>query len=139
MIASGDLAQRTKAITDELHALKSKQNLGGYGLEVPSASASYRGRFSFQDGIGGTLHFRFTIDSPADNAPIAFLAFNYDYDNVNGLPFAFFAPPTVSTLTSSTIVWDSLCLGGYVDGSSGYLNIEAQVFSIVSGELVIWT
>lgn len=141
MINSGSVSERVKAITDELRALKSKQNMGGYGMNVPSASASYRAGFTFQDNVGGVLHFRFTIDNPSNNTPIAFLAFNYDYDNTGsgGLPFAYFAPPSISTLTSSTITWDSICLAGYVDGVSGYLNIEAQVFSIVSGELTIWT
>ena len=141
MINSGDISQRTKAITNELNALKSKQNMGGYGMEVPSASASYRANFTFQNNIGGTIHFRFTVDNPSSNTPIAFLAFNYDYENTgdDGLPFAYFAPPTISTLSPSTIVWDSLCLAGYVDGVTGYLNIEAQVFSIVSGVLTIWT
>ena len=135
MIGEGSLAERTKAITDELHAMKSLQNMGGLGLQVPAAYADWRGTLTKPDAYSPqNLYFRFTPRQPNGYTPLAFLAVNWEYpsgmiDRV--------MPPIVTSSSANSITWRVPF--DWANGMSLTFTVEAQVISMLEGTLTIWS
>lgn len=135
MIGSGGIAQRAKAITNELMALKSLQNIGALGLKTPSAIKDWQGNVASTSTSSGHIpayiYFRFTPDSTPTFTPLAYLGFDYDFSTGTNAMF----PAAVVSSSSSQITWRS----AYETNSAATLTIEAQVFSFITGTLTIWT
>lgn len=136
MINSGNISQRTKAVTNELHAMKSLQNMGVHGLETPSASANWSG---FQSG-GSTLSpikkwkATFTPSENLSYPPFAILAYSYTDDSVR----KFWYQAWTSSISASRIEWIiSSRFNNFNERNGRNVTIKAEVIALVTGTLSI--
>lgn len=134
MIGEGSLAERTKAITDELHAMKSLQNIGALGLKTPSAVKDWQGNVPRTNSSGyhtpAYIYFRFTPSETISFTPLAYLGFDYEFSTGTNVMY----PPAVVSSSSSAITWRAM----YLVNADSTLTIDAQVSSFVKGELTVW-
>lgn len=137
MINSGNISARVKAITDELMAMKSLQNMGVHGLKTPSASASWSG---FQSGGYSAISpikkwvVTFTPNVALNSPPFATLAYSYTDDSVR----KFWYKAWIANISASKIEWSiSSRFNNFSERNGRNVTINAQVISLVAGTLQI--
>lgn len=148
MIDSGNIAQRTKAITDELRALKSSQALSSNGANLPAVVGDYSGsdtnRYPDMREITFGLRVTYTPSEDIDFVPLAQCAYR-EYEQYIYHPSdpvtSYWAEPIIESISGNRISW--LIYSAYdVDyswieaGTVGRnIELDINIFSMVRGTI----
>lgn len=133
MIDSGDIAQRTKAITDELHAMKSKQNLASGG--VRGANELYTWNETVTLSGGTTVNYMeeitFRTEEQIDYTPLVVIHFMTQ----GGITLSRRRKVYLYHSENGSLTWRIKDTISGSQGSSYTMNWTVNVYSLVEGTL----
>lgn len=139
------LEVRIKSIWDELMSLKSRQNIGARGLNVPSATKDFTGTDTnaYPDAreITAKIEVHFYTNKPINFPPFALLAYE-PTDNFKagrGHASSYWYEPEISNVEDGHISW---VISSSYNVDNDYAvgrtyNIDVQVFSLLEGYILI--